>query len=141
MALPSFFIDENLPAPVAQCMHDIFRGVCFTASHQLRDLEGTRDIPLIERLGACGFGAFITQDLKQLRIPEERRALRNAGMSWIGLPHMERRARGTQLVALQTSILSPVIGSYLQHPPQRPTAYLLKEAATPEQLVLREEQL
>lgn len=75
-----FFIDENLPAPVARSLQDIFPSAKFVASHQLDELEGTKDVPLLRKLGEEGFSVFVTQDLKQMRLPDERHALRESGI-------------------------------------------------------------
>lgn len=134
-----FFVDENLPAPTARCLQNIFRNAEFVASHENASLEGAKDIQLLGALSNQNFDVFITQDLKQMRITGERKALQRSGLSWIGIPHMERRAHGVQLLAFQVSILAPVVGLYLRQPPQQPMAYFLKEATVPEQLILREE--
>ena len=98
-------------------------------------MDGTKDIPLLHYLAEEGYGYFITQDLKQMTILQEREALKTSGMSWIGVPHMERQVKGKQLVAAQVAVLAPVVGRLLKEPLSRPTAYYLHEARSTKDLI------
>lgn len=109
-----FYIDENLPAPISTCLHALFRGAVFHSSHTVGTMDGTKDIPLLRYLAEEGYGYFITQDLKQMTIPQERNAVKASGMSWIGVPHMERQVKGRQLIAAQVAVLAPVVGQLLK---------------------------
>lgn len=82
--MAKFFIDENLHARLSIPLESVFR------SHKFRSCEkevllGELDVALITELGVRGFDAIITLDAAQLRIVEERDALRDAGLHWIGL--------------------------------------------------------
>lgn len=132
---PKFYIDENFPAPLAGCLQALLRGAEFRSSHDTGSLDGLKDIPLLRHLNQQGYHFLVTQDLKQMTIPDERNAVRNSGISWIGVPHMERRVRGRQLIAAQIAILAPVAAHLIRHIPVQPTAFYLHEARHYDELV------
>lgn len=136
---PKFYVDENLPQPVAGCLQTLLRGAEFHNSHDVTGGDGTKDVDLMKRLREEHYDFFITQDLKQMTIPQERDAVREAGLSWIGVPHMERRVKGRELAAAQIAVLSPVAAHLLQQPPEHPMAYFLTEARSFEDVIRHSE--
>ncbi|WP_053723017.1 hypothetical protein [Saccharothrix sp. NRRL B-16348] len=107
-----FFIDENLPPRLTDPLDVIFRG------HEFRSclhegLSGTLDIPLFEILRTREFGAIITKDTGQVgRNDDERRALHERGIHWIGVK--EPSARGLQLVTAWVASITAAMPHILE---------------------------
>lgn len=82
-------LDENMNRKLAASLHRVFRGVSFTSVHA-EGLLHEEDIPLFNSLAARGINGLVTLDRNQLH-GEERQALKESGLHWIGLPHPEGR--------------------------------------------------
>lgn len=81
-----FLLDENITPDAASATRAIYFGHEWISAHDHRDRYcGVDDVDLFPVLAADGFDAIVTQDKNQLRIPEERQGLVDAGLHWIGL--------------------------------------------------------
>jgi hypothetical protein len=107
-----FFIDENLPPRLTEPLDVVFRGHTFRSCFH-EDLSGTLDIPLFEILRSREFGAIITKDTGQVgRNDDERRALYERGIHWIGVK--EPSARGLQLVTAWVASITAAMPHILE---------------------------
>lgn len=95
-------LDENLNRKLAASLHPVFRSISFTSVHA-EGLLHEEDIPLFHELSARGINGLVTLDRNQLH-GDERQALRESGLHWIGLPHPVGR-----LYQLQAQVVSTVV--------------------------------
>lgn len=97
-------VDENIPPLVAQTLRSAFIGHEFLSAHDNPPrYVGVDDIELFARLGQDGFGAIITQDRNQVRDSDERAALRQYNLHWIGL--QAKRHGGVKGIAMSAATL------------------------------------
>lgn len=124
------FLDENLSPALTGPLSAVFRrGVTFRNAAQEHQ-GGVDDLDLIPYLGSRGFGLIVTQDRAQIDSnTRERDALRNAGLSWLGVP--PPTAKGVQLLAEQVSVVAPTVGAILLDWPTMPTVYRLTPPRPP----------
>jgi len=106
------FIDENLPAQLVRPLSGIFPRDKFQSSTET-GTSGWDDVPLIHELGERGFNAIITLDRHQLDNPDEREALRDAGLDWIGIPP-ELQEWGGDVLGMAGSLIAHGLSLYQQ---------------------------
>lgn len=78
-----FFLDENESQVVLEPLRLLYMSHEFVL-WQDEGLGGLDDIPLIRELSRRRFDALITRDKNQLSDPDERRALIDGHVHWIG---------------------------------------------------------
>ena len=78
-----FFLDENESQVVLEPLRLLYRSHEFVP-WQDEGLGGLDDIPLIQELGSRQYDALITRDKNQLSDPDERHALIDGHLHWIG---------------------------------------------------------
>lgn len=124
MTMRTFFLDENLTPDLAEPLCRVYRRHRFaTATRwQLRSVD---DVDLIADLGRRECDAIVTMDRQQLENPDERDALRAAGLHWIGVP--QTGTGGALLLAVLTAIAVPGIHHVLNSWHAKPSAYFLPE--------------
>lgn len=123
------YLDENLPPFVAQPLAVVYQDHTF-ATWQDEGLKGTDDIPLLATLRERGFHAIVTRDRMQLKDPEERRAIADSGLRWIGVP--DKRLKGLEQITITVSTLIAGMRFVFDHLPDGPTSYALKNVPHPE---------
>ncbi len=79
-----FFVDHNLTPRLITTVSSIHRDHEFRCARD-EGLMAEDDIPLFAKLAARGFDAIITRDGNQLINPEERLALVESGLHWLGV--------------------------------------------------------
>ncbi|MDR0958742.1 MAG: hypothetical protein LBM23_00005 [Propionibacteriaceae bacterium] len=84
---------------------------------------GFLDVQLFKAMKDNCFDAIVTRSIKQLVIPDERKTLRDLGLSWIGLP--TPKFKGIQGLALETATIVAGLPYVLIELQQQlcPTAY------------------
>jgi len=97
-----FYIDENLMPSMADQLNRVFRGHNFRTPSQ-EHCRGLEDIELFDHLQALSYDALITGARRQLERPDERQALRKAGLSWLGIKTLS--LSGAAQLATQTAIV------------------------------------
>lgn len=118
-----FFVDENVSLQVAKNLSAVIPQHKFTHATSAH-LTGIDDIELFVQLRYRDFDAIITQDLMQLERPDERSALRNNKLHWIGLAQIE--IGGTAGIARQSATLMAGMSEILENLGPRPTVFRLK---------------
>ncbi|MGS2588083.1 PIN-like domain-containing protein [Streptomyces hebeiensis] len=78
-----FFLDENETPTILDPLRGVFYDHEFRSADQ-ELLRGTLDPELIREISSRGFDAIMTQDRNQLSNREERAALIETGLHWIG---------------------------------------------------------
>lgn len=117
------YLDENMPPFAAQPLAQVY------PSHEFRtpddeNLRGVEDIPLMSTLREHGFEAIITRDRAQLKDVDERRAVAESGLRWIGVP--TKNLKGLEQVTVTVSTLIVGLRFVFEHQPTVPTSYQLK---------------
>ncbi|OLR89833.1 PIN-like domain-containing protein [Actinokineospora bangkokensis] len=79
-----FFIDHNLSPRLIPNVAAIHGAQQFSCARD-EGLAAVDDIPLFAELRGRGFDAIVTRDANQLADPQERIALIESGLHWIGL--------------------------------------------------------
>jgi hypothetical protein len=82
------YVDECLPHWLAKPLAEIFKKHTFKSSHT-ENLWGMEDVPLFQELGMRDYDLIITEDARQLLSGDERGGLRDAGLTWVGVPQPE----------------------------------------------------
>lgn len=85
-------VDENLPRPLCEFLHRIWKRTEFTHVVDL-GLSGEKDIPLLGKLSELGYQVLITCDFKMLEREDERAALEKSGLSLIAIEQRQPFAR------------------------------------------------
>lgn len=80
-------LDENISPKVAAALSCVVKAPDQIASILSLGLGGKDDIEVFDALHLAGFDGLVTRDLRQLTRENERRALSQAGLTWIGIPH------------------------------------------------------
>lgn len=117
-----FFLDNNETDAILPVLKLVFPSQNFRTAAQ-ESLEDALDIPLFAELKRRGFDAIITRDKNQLADPDEKKALRNCGLHWIG--HRDPNTEGINIItSLTAGYLSafPHILKFLDHATE-PTAF------------------
>ncbi|GAA4155966.1 hypothetical protein [Leifsonia shinshuensis] len=117
------YLDENLPYVLAEPLSVVYREHVFS-THLEEGLTGTEDIPLLTSLRARGFEAFVTRDRAQLRDPDERKAVINSGLRWVGVA--DKRLKGLEQITVTVATLVAGLRVVIEHAPEGPTSYALK---------------
>ncbi len=99
---PKLYVDENLSHKLAGVMRATYPRAVFR-SHIEEGLREYQDVALINEIAARGFSAIITLDSRQLLNTEERNALKDCDMAWVGMGSLD--AHGIELHAEMTSVL------------------------------------
>ncbi|NKR24059.1 PIN family toxin-antitoxin system, toxin component [Rhodococcus hoagii] len=95
-----FFLDNNETPQILSVLAPVYHTHSFrTASEE--GLNDVLDVPLFYELKARGFDAIITRDRNQLAIPDEKLALRDCGLHWIG--HKEPTTEGISIITSLTA--------------------------------------
>ncbi|MFT4200494.1 hypothetical protein [Gordonia sp. (in: high G+C Gram-positive bacteria)] len=118
-----FFLDENVNYGSLAPLRAVY------AEHEFRHaydegFSGVEDIPLFGRLGEQSYDAIITKDRNQLSDSEERRALFDAGLHWIG--HRAKDHKGLKAVSIETATVTAGLIYVLNDLRPEPHSYLLK---------------
>lgn len=114
-------VDECLGDRLAAGLRRAMRQAVFTTTRDL-GAQGALDIALFQTLARNDVDAILTRDFAQLRRPDERAALREAGLVWIGLePSREGSPKlQTRMAELSSSALS--LQTILANWPTAPSA-------------------
>lgn len=116
------FIDENLPPTIGPVIEQMFRRNLMIRSGYQESTHGMKDVPLIEHLSALSFAGIITSDFAQIDTnDDERAALRNAGLHWIGVP--KPQAKGIAQISQITAAVISAMPQILAEWPSDPTAF------------------
>lgn len=91
------FLDNNESDAILAPLRAVFIHHEFRSAEQ-EGLADYDDLSLFPALAGRQFSAIITRDLNQLRKPDERAGLRQAGLHWIG--HRAPAAEGELAIAL-----------------------------------------
>lgn len=98
-----FFVDENVNRGCLEPLRTVYREHKFDYAFD-EGLSGTNDIPLFDILAKRRYDAIITKDREQLRDDEERRALFDSGLHWIG--HKAKDHDGLKGIAIETATVT-----------------------------------
>jgi hypothetical protein len=118
-----FFIDENISPRLAEPLSVIYKDHQFGTA----DTEHTREVPdkdLFSLIRARGYDAIITKDGRQLSREDERRALFEHGLHWIG--YQMKAHPGTAGFALESSTIVAGLTYFLADIRPEPHAYEIK---------------
>lgn len=128
-----FFIDENVNHGCLEPLRTLYRDHDFRSAFD-EGLSGTLDIPLFEELRAQRYDAIITKDQRQIANDDERRALHQAGLHWIG--HRAKTHNGLFGIVVETATVTAGLIHVLQNWRTDPHVYTLKgvEAETSQRL-------
>lgn len=118
-----FFLDENIQVTLANSLRAVYRTHQFVTIDD-EDLRGTLDHQLFPILAERGFDAIITKDKQQHRDLEERRALYDANLHWIG--HQMKPHSGLLGLALESATVVAGLHYVLQSWHEEPYIYTLK---------------
>lgn len=120
-----FLFDENFPFGPWGRVANLF------GSHHFgrvgSDIEaGITDLEVFQQATADQYEVFVTGDIKQLFIPTERKACREAGLHWIGVP-MNPKSKGKSIAHGQVGKLLASMRLVVDH---------LEDSSTPQALLL-----
>jgi hypothetical protein len=90
-------LDANETAVILPVLIEVYGNEHTFRTASQEKLAGEDDIPLFAELHRRDFGAIITRDRNQLRDPDERTALREANLHWIG--HKEPKTQGLDIIS------------------------------------------
>lgn len=91
-------------------------------------LAGEKDIALFARLQEQKYDAILTKDRNQLTNLDERRALFDSGLHWIG--HNAKGFKGLKAVTMETATVTAGLIYVLDDWKSEPHSYLLKGIPT-----------
>jgi hypothetical protein len=91
-----FFLDANETSVILPVLKEVFGTEHTFRTAGEEKLSDVDDIPLFAELRKRRFDAIITRDRNQLRDPNERQALRDAKLHWIG--HIEPKVSGLEII-------------------------------------------
>lgn len=97
-----FYIDENLTPELGGPLTRIYRGHQFRLPRE-EQLGGVEDIALFGDLAMRDFDAIITEDKAQLEDDNERDALRDSCLHWIGVAKLD--GSGISQIASQLAVV------------------------------------
>lgn len=107
-----FYLDENFPPDLVHPLRAIYTEHEFAAWSE-EGLGSTLDLDLFPELTNRGFEAIITRDRQQLKKPEERAALLDAGLRWIGL--RETKLAGLAMISITAASLIAGLRFVIDH--------------------------
>lgn len=116
------YLDENMPPFAAQPLAQVYPSHSFQTPDN-EQLRGVDDIPLMSTLGERGFDAIVTRDRAQLKDPNEREAVADSGLRWIGVPN--KKLHGLEQVTITVSTLIAGLRFVFEYTPSGPTSYQL----------------
>lgn len=119
-----FFLDENLSVVAIEPLAVIFRGSHSFLHAGALGLLGVDDIELYLRLRDEGIDAIVSKDGRQLKVQVERRALFEAGLTFIHLGM--GKSRGRTGLALELAALTAGIPYIERHWSDEPWAYRIR---------------
>ncbi|SLH95636.1 Uncharacterised protein [Mycobacteroides abscessus subsp. massiliense] len=122
-----FFVDENVNAGCLDPLRSTYRAHEFRYAFD-EGLSSTNDIPLFETLAKRRYHAIITKDRQQLRNEDERRALFDAGLHWIG--HNAKEHNGLKGIAIETATVTAGLIFVLANWHPQPHIYRLRGIET-----------
>lgn len=122
-----FFVDENVNAGCLDPLRTTYRAHEFRYAFD-EGLSSTNDIPLFQMLAKRRYDAIITKDRQQLRNDDERRALFDAGLHWIG--HNAKDHDGLMGIAIETATVTAGLIYVLNDWRPQPHAYRVKGVET-----------
>jgi len=118
-----FFLDENVSVGCLKPLEALYGEHEFRHAYK-EGLGGTKDVPLLGMLSQQGYDAIITKDRTQLRDDEERRAIFDAGLHWIG--YAAKGVKGLRGLATETATLTVGLVYVLADLRPEPHVYKLK---------------
>lgn len=123
-------LDENVTPGWARLLQGQFNEHQFVTTAQVQ-LQGVDDVDLFPTAADLDFDAIVTNDVKQMERRNERRALFDSGMSWIGI---ESGSQITGKLALRLQLATPVAGLAVLEAAWRPEpwAYRLRHITATE---------
>ncbi|WP_228002115.1 hypothetical protein [Nocardia australiensis] len=120
-----FFLDNNETDAILPVLKLVFHEHEFRTAAEEK-LQDALDIPLFYELRSRTFDAIVTRDKNQLSRADEKAALRESGLHWIG--HRDPNTEGINIItSLTAGYLSafPHILKHLERRPE-PTAFHVK---------------
>lgn len=123
-------LDENVEPRWARLLQQQFRVHTFSTT-ETEHLRGIDDEVLFADAVARGFDALITGDVRQIERDPERRALFNAGLSWIGI-QSGSRMEGRRAALLRLATLIAGLAVLEDRWRAEPWAYLLQHVTATE---------
>lgn len=106
------FIDENSNPKIAQFLSLTYKAHQFRTFHD-EGFGGKDDLELFRALSEKRYNAIITADFMQMRNPDERLAVRKAGLCWIG--HQRSQVKGPGGLAMTAGIVLVGINLIFTH--------------------------
>lgn len=122
-----FFVDENVNSGCLEPLRSTYRTHEFGYAFD-EGLSSTNDIPLFELLAERRYDGIITKDREQLRNEDERRALFDAGLHWIG--HSAKDHNGLMGIAIETATVTAGLIFVLNDWRPQPHIYRMKGVET-----------
>lgn len=122
-----FFVDENVNAGCMDPLRSTYRAHEFRYAFD-EGLSSTDDIPLFDILAKRRYDAIITKDREQVRNEDERRALFDAGLHWIG--HKAKDHDGLMGIVVETATVTAGLIYVLTDWRAQPHIYRLKGVET-----------
>lgn len=116
-------IDENLSPDLATPLAKTYSNEVRFRTFREMGLLGVEDLDIFPFLTQHDVDLLVTGDIAQVERRDERQALAEANLHWIGIPTID--ARGIMIIAKQLSIVIPAVGEVLNDWPSEPTAYLV----------------
>ena len=107
-----FYLDENFPPDLVHPLRRIYSEHEFAAWTE-EGLASTLDLDLFPELVSRGFDAIITRDRQQLKNPEERSALLDAGLRWVGL--RDTKLGGLAMISITAASLIAGLRFVINH--------------------------
>ncbi|PWF82338.1 hypothetical protein DEJ38_06475 [Kocuria rosea] len=114
------FIDENVPHALGKVLAAAYPEV-HIRTHLQEQLSSWEDVDLINELKHRDFDALVTHDGRQLHRSDERAALRDCHIDWIGLPDLTEW--GTSIREAMSGVACLGVAYYLRSRRQGPHAY------------------
>lgn len=119
--MAKIYIDENLSPVVLQPLVQLMRHGNVFRTPAMENLLGAKDVELFEHLRLLEYDVIATLDRKQLDNDEERNALRESRLHWIGLA--DPRLSGLDQMAAESAALLLVLPRILTSLPAEPTVF------------------
>lgn len=117
-----FFLDENVNHGCLSPLKAVYHQHEFRHAHD-EGLAGELDIPLFAKLREQKYDAIITKDGRQLVNEDERRALYDSGLHWIG--HAAKGHKGLRGVSVETATVTAGLIYVLEDWRPEPHSYML----------------
>lgn len=127
-----FLVDQNANYQTPRTLNDFFNEHSFDHAYD-KGWGALKDVALFAAMRDEGYGAILTRDRRQLVVPEERAALRQHGIHWIGFKAPSQA--GLVGLALETSTILSGLPYVIAHLAQQPMACEIR--SVPHQLEQR----